>query len=51
VLRQDVLTGGVTAPAYAHLAGRCAVNDAVTLDGGDLLLLTDCGLERIDLGP
>lgn len=47
VLRSETPAAGVELPILGRLAGRCAVRDLFVL-AGDLYLLTDCGLERID---
>jgi hypothetical protein len=47
LLRTEAPASGVVSPVYGHLSGRCAVRDAEVV-GGDLYLLTDCGIERID---
>jgi|CXWL01.1.fsa_nt_gi hypothetical protein len=47
VLRTDTPVAGVTLPVLGHLVSRCAVRDAAAV-AGNLYLLTDCGIERID---
>ncbi|MCH9646794.1 MAG: carboxypeptidase regulatory-like domain-containing protein [Deltaproteobacteria bacterium] len=50
LLRVDNHPGGATQAVYGHFTSRCGLRDAVT-SGSTLILLTDCGIDRVELVP